>query len=146
MTEESPEKWPQEFKPAKGMNISTSTSSFEALNPHDPNLSRLATSLFQKTSEYLTGELTATQDHYVLLEDINQLAITKYADLRQIAANLGKTINEYNEMFSANIAPLLQQIDLMEARVTQFEGAAYRLDAYTRQLRARFKELDDKRT
>jgi biogenesis of lysosome-related organelles complex 1 subunit 2 len=44
-----------------GPTLSTSTSSFEALDPHDPNLSRLATTMFQKTADYLFGELTATQ-------------------------------------------------------------------------------------
>jgi hypothetical protein len=44
-----------------GPTLSTSTSSFEALDPHDPNLSHLATTMFQKTADYLFGELTATQ-------------------------------------------------------------------------------------
>ena len=44
-----------------GPTLSTSTSSFEALDPHDPNLSRLATTMFNKTADYLYGELTATQ-------------------------------------------------------------------------------------
>jgi hypothetical protein len=44
-----------------GPTLSTSTSSFEALDPHDPNLSRLATTMFQKTADYLFGELTTTQ-------------------------------------------------------------------------------------
>lgn len=49
------------FLPILGPTLSTSTSSFEALDPHDPNLSRLATTMFQKTADYLFGELTATQ-------------------------------------------------------------------------------------
>jgi hypothetical protein len=44
-----------------GPTLSTSTSSFEALDPHDPNLSRLATTMFQKTADYLFGELTVSQ-------------------------------------------------------------------------------------
>lgn len=45
---------------SSGPTLSTSTSSFEALDPHDTNLSRLATIMFQKTADYLYGELTAT--------------------------------------------------------------------------------------
>lgn len=37
----------------RGTTLSTSTSSFEALDPHDPNLSRLANAMFKKTGEYL---------------------------------------------------------------------------------------------
>lgn len=33
-----------------------------------------------------------------MLEDINRMAITKYADLRNLAANLHKTLSEYNDM------------------------------------------------
>lgn len=32
-------------------------SSFEALNAHDPNLSKLAKAMFQKTNEYLKFEV-----------------------------------------------------------------------------------------
>ena len=39
--------------PKKGPTLSTSTSSFEALDPHDPNLSHLATLMFSHTSNYL---------------------------------------------------------------------------------------------
>ena len=39
--------------PRKGPTLSTSTSSFEALDPHDPNLSHLASLMFSQTSNYL---------------------------------------------------------------------------------------------
>ena len=39
--------------PKRGPTLSTSTSSFEALDPHDPNLSHLATLMFSHTSNYL---------------------------------------------------------------------------------------------
>lgn len=41
--------------PKKGPTLSTSTSSFEPLDPHDPNISRLANDMFQKTADYLLG-------------------------------------------------------------------------------------------
>lgn len=49
------------FRCPTGPTLSTSTSSFEALDPHDPNLSHLATTMFQKTADYLLGEITVTQ-------------------------------------------------------------------------------------
>lgn len=44
-----------------GPTLSTSTSSFERNDPHDPNLSLLSTKMFEKTSEYLMGELNITE-------------------------------------------------------------------------------------
>lgn len=77
--------------------MSTSTSSFEALDPHDPNLSRLATTMFTKTTDYLYGELTAVQDDYRLLENMNRATITKYSDMKHIATNVSKAMTELND-------------------------------------------------
>lgn len=77
--------------------MSTSTSSFEALDPHDPNLSRLATNMFNKTADYLYGELTITHDDYKLLENMNRAMITKYTDMKHIATNITKNMSELNE-------------------------------------------------
>lgn len=43
------------------MFLSTSCSSFEVLDPHDPVISRLATQLFKRTNDYLQGEMSAGQ-------------------------------------------------------------------------------------
>ncbi|XP_049885394.1 biogenesis of lysosome-related organelles complex 1 subunit 2 [Pectinophora gossypiella] len=131
-------------KQAQELHMSPSCSSFEVLDPHDPVISRLATQLFRKTNDYLQGEMAAGQDHYVLLEEINRLAITKYTDLRNLAVNLSKTLSDYNEMYEQHIRQLLQQIDAIDAQVSKFEANAYRLDSYTKQLQARFKELEEK--
>lgn len=77
--------------------MSTSTSSFEALDPHDPNLSRLATTMFTKTADYLNGELTAVQDDYRLIENMNRATITKYSDMKHIATNVSKAMTELND-------------------------------------------------
>ncbi|KAG6445611.1 biogenesis of lysosome-related organelles complex 1 subunit 2 [Manduca sexta] len=143
MSEDEVEKWTREGR-CKDLHMSPSCSSFEVLDPHDPVISRLATQLFKKTNDYLQGEMAAGQDHYNLLEEINRLTITKYADLRNLAVNLNKTLNEYNEMYNQQTKPLLEQIDKIEAQVSKFEVNAYRLDSYTKQLKARFKELEDK--
>ncbi|XP_063633152.1 biogenesis of lysosome-related organelles complex 1 subunit 2 [Cydia splendana] len=143
MSDEDIEKWMKDGR-NKDLQVSTSCSSFEVLDPHDPVISRHATQLFKRTNDYLQGEMSAGQDHYNLLEQINRLTITKYADLRSLAVNLSKTLNEYNEMYNTQIRPLLQQIDAIDAQVSRFEASAYRLDAYTKQLKQRFKELEDK--
>lgn len=80
-----------------GPTLSTSTSSFEALDPHDPNLSRLANTMFSKTSEYLYGELTSTLDDYRLLEHMNKAVITKYSDMKYLAINIRKSMGDLQE-------------------------------------------------
>ncbi|KAJ8916743.1 hypothetical protein NQ315_013948 [Exocentrus adspersus] len=127
--------------PKKGPTLSTSTSSFEALDPHDPNLSKLANAMFSKTSEYLYGELTSTLDDYRLLESMNQATITKYADMKHLAVNVTKSVGELNDKYNSLI-PLLQQIDQIEDSVVKLEQAAYKLDAYSKRLEAKFKNLE----
>jgi biogenesis of lysosome-related organelles complex 1 subunit 2 len=62
--------------PAKAVGglatLSTSTSSFEALDPHDPQLNHLASLMFSKSSEWIQGELEATAEEYKLLEQMNK--------------------------------------------------------------------------
>ncbi|PSN37732.1 Biogenesis of lysosome-related organelles complex 1 subunit 2 [Blattella germanica] len=127
--------------PKKGPTLSTSTSSFEALDPHDPNLSRLATTMFTKTADYLYGELTATQEDYRLLESMNRATITKYSDMKQIAGNVARTMTELNDKYKS-LQPYLDQIDQIEDSVTKLEQAAYKLDAYSKRLEAKFKHLE----
>ncbi|XP_054264713.1 biogenesis of lysosome-related organelles complex 1 subunit 2 [Macrosteles quadrilineatus] len=127
--------------PKRGPTLSTSTSSFEALDPHDPNLSRLATTMFQKTADYLLGELTVTQEDYKLLEAMNQATVTKYSDMRQIACNVGRTMSELNDKYKS-LQPYLDQIDQIEDSVTKLEQAAFKLDAYSKRLEAKFKSLE----
>lgn len=74
--------------PIRGPTLSTSTSSFEALDPHDPNLSRLATKMFQKTCEYVSHELNSPLEDYKLLENMNRATISKYSDMKQITESL----------------------------------------------------------
>ncbi len=52
--------------------LSTSTSSFEALDPHDPQLNHLASLMFTKCGQWIQGELEATADEYKLLEQMNR--------------------------------------------------------------------------
>lgn len=53
--------------------------------------------MFNKTADYLYGELTATQDDYKLLENMNRATIIKYSDMKHIATNVSKTMVELND-------------------------------------------------
>ncbi|XP_034657274.1 biogenesis of lysosome-related organelles complex 1 subunit 2 [Drosophila subobscura] len=123
--------------PLHGPTLSSS-SSFEALARHDPNLSRLATHMFQKTEEYITHELNAPLEDYRLLEEMNKATIAKYKDMRQIAENLNVSTSELSLKFQ-QLAPLMQQIDEISDTVDKLEAAAYKLDAYSIALENRVK-------
>ncbi|KAH8268790.1 hypothetical protein KR018_007176 [Drosophila ironensis] len=123
--------------PQHGTTLS-SASSFEALTRHDPNLSRLATKMFQKTEDYITHELNAPLEDYKLLEDMNRATIAKYKDMRQIAENLNASTSELSLKFQ-ELAPLMQQIDVISDTVDKLEAAAYKLDAYSIALENRVK-------
>lgn len=85
--------------PRGGPTLSTSTSSFEALDPHDSNLSRLATKAFDKTSTYVTHELNSSIEDYKLLENMNRATISKYSDMQQITENLASSSIQLKEKF-----------------------------------------------
>ena len=56
----------------KGPTLSTSTSSFEALDPHDPQLNHLASLMFSKTADWISSELESTSDEYKLIQQMNK--------------------------------------------------------------------------
>ncbi len=58
--------------PKTARALSTSTSSFEALDPHDPQLNHLASLMFSKSGDWVQGELEATAEEYKLLEQMNR--------------------------------------------------------------------------
>ena len=127
--------------PKRGTTLSTSTSSFEALDPHDPNLSRLANTMFQKTSEYLQEELTGTHEEYRLLERMNKETIAKYTELKSISSNVSQTLDLLNQKYK-KLQPVLDNINQIDDSVTKLEQAAYKLLAYANRLEAKFKDIE----
>nr|XP_015835998.1 PREDICTED: biogenesis of lysosome-related organelles complex 1 subunit 2-like [Tribolium castaneum] len=72
---------------------------------------------------------------------MNRATITKYSDMKHIAANVSKSMQELNEKYNS-LQPYLQQIDQIEDSVVKLEQAAYKLDAYSKRLEAKFKSLE----
>ncbi|XP_037269516.2 biogenesis of lysosome-related organelles complex 1 subunit 2 [Rhipicephalus microplus] len=104
-------------------------------------LNELAAAMFEKTGEYIQAELSSTLDDYRLTEEMNKLTITKYSDMKQIAGNVSKALEDLNEKYRC-LKPYLDQIDQVEDSVTKLEQAAYKLDAYSKRLEANFKVLE----
>merc|ERR1711971_1227204 len=84
----------QNQSPKKGPTLSTSTSSFEALDPHDPQLNLLASTMFSKTADWIAGELESTSAEYQLLEQMNRVTCTKYTDMHQVTQNVSKGVSD----------------------------------------------------
>lgn len=107
--------------PKKGPTLSTSTSSFEALDPHDPNLSRLATKMFEKTNDYISHELNTSLEDYKLLEQMNRATITKYADMNQITENLAASSAELKQKLDNLVRnPQFLYTDEIEKQLVSF--------------------------
>ncbi|XP_077296573.1 biogenesis of lysosome-related organelles complex 1 subunit 2-like [Arctopsyche grandis] len=126
--------------PQRAPNLSTRTSSFEAHDPHDPNLSQLATTMMQKTEDYLYGELTSTQEAYRTLEQMNRLTLSKYSDIHRITKNVATTTSKM-EAISQTLSPHLHKIDEIERAVLNLEKMAFAIDAYSKKLEAKAKCL-----
>jgi biogenesis of lysosome-related organelles complex 1 subunit 2 len=127
--------------PKRGPTLSTSTSSFEAVDPHDPVLNKLANSLFSKTADWVSGELDSTIDEYRLLEQMNRVTLTKYGDMKQVTTNISKGVNDLNEKYT-NLMPYLEQIDQIDESISRLEQAAYKLDNYSKRIETKYKQIE----
>ncbi|XP_005098058.1 biogenesis of lysosome-related organelles complex 1 subunit 2 [Aplysia californica] len=96
---------------------------------------------FQKTAEYLQGELDGTIEDYKLLEKMNSVTMNKYSEMKHIALSISGALKDLNEKYQ-RLHPYLQQIDLVEESVTDLERAAYSLDQYSKRLEIKFKVLE----
>ncbi|KAL9962876.1 hypothetical protein ACROYT_G032026 [Oculina patagonica] len=96
---------------------------------------------FGKITEYLNGELAGSIQDYVLLEKLNKLTVTKYSEMSNTAKTLITVMEELDKKYKS-LEPYLEQIDKVEESVASLEQAAYRLDAYSKRLEAKFKKLE----
>lgn len=119
--------------PKHGPTLSTSTSSFDALDPHDPNLSRIATKMFDSISEFIINEFGTSLEDYTLLQSMNNVTRDKYQDIQHIMSCLNASTAEMNSKL-AHLEPLLQQIDEINETVNKLETSALKLDAYSQEL------------
>lgn len=109
--------------------------------PPPPDVVELCRETFQKTSEYLKGELEGTIEDYKLLEQMNKVTLSKYAEMKNISTAVGNSLQDLNDRYKS-LQPFLDQIDQIEDNVTSLEQAAYKLDAYSKRLEAKFKALE----
>ncbi|XP_068946677.1 biogenesis of lysosome-related organelles complex 1 subunit 2-like [Petaurus breviceps papuanus] len=95
--------------------------------------------MFSKMGTYLTVKLIATSEDYKLLENMNKLTSLKYPEMKDIAVNTNRNLKDSNQKYAA-LQPYLDQITLTEEQVATLEQAAYKLDAYSKKLEAKYKK------
>lgn len=103
--------------PRHGPTLSTSTSSFEALETYDSELNRLATKAFEKTYTYVTHDMNVSLDDYKLLEQMNRACISKYSDMQQISENLATSSIQLKEKFDK----LVRNLNVTNTTLIEFE-------------------------
>ena len=107
----------------------------EAKEPAEADINELCRDMFSKMATYLTGELTATSEDYKLLENMNKLTSLKYLEMKDIAINISRNLKDLNQKY-AELQPYLDQINMIE------DQAAYKLDAYSKKLEAKYRKLE----
>lgn len=112
----------------------------EVKEPPPPDITQLCRDAFHKTADYLTGELESTSEDYQLLERMNKATISKYVEMKHIASNISKAMTNLHEKYES-LQPYLEQIDQIEESVASLEQAAYKLDAYSKRLEGKFKNI-----
>eukprot|EP01122_Echinamoeba_exundans_P017157 TRINITY_DN8948_c0_g1_i1.p1 TRINITY_DN8948_c0_g1~~TRINITY_DN8948_c0_g1_i1.p1 ORF type:complete len:164 (+),score=53.64 TRINITY_DN8948_c0_g1_i1:563-1054(+) len=98
--------------------------------------------LFDHLGAYLKGELLATSDDYKLLEQMNQVAKSKYEDMTTMAATLVRHMQELQDKYQ-KYQPYLAKIDEVESSLTELEKTCLLLDEYTLKLENKFKYLKE---
>ena len=116
----------------------TNLKSDEMIEP--AGLDESCQNMFKKISEYLQCELNASLDDYELLEKLNQLTKQKYVEMDNATKGLITRMEQINEKYE-KLKPYLEMIDKVDVSVTNLEDAAYKLDAYSKELEARFTKL-----
>lgn len=97
--------------PRHGPTLSTSTSSFEALESYDSELGRMATKAFDKIYTYVTHDMDSSLEDYKLLEQMNRASISKYSDMQQISENLATSSIQLKEKFDNLVCIVLNPSD-----------------------------------
>ncbi|GFR78354.1 biogenesis of lysosome-related organelles complex 1 subunit 2 [Elysia marginata] len=106
-----------------------------------PDVVELCRDTFQKTAEYLRGELDGTIEDYKLLEKMNTVTSSRYSEMKHIALSISGALKSLNEKYQS-LQPYLEQIDQIEESVATLEQAAYSLDQYSKRLESKFKALE----
>ena len=96
--------------------------------------------MLAKLSAYVEGEAEISIEDYRLLQAMNLAAAERYSGMAEYSTGLVATAERLQTKCEAML-PQLGQIDVLEAQVSELEGAVEQLDNYTRRLESKFGAL-----
>ena len=80
----------------------------------DEEATDLCKEMFGSVSDYLSGELAATESEYQLLRRLNQISLAKYADMTELAGRLNEVAQRLNDKCeSPSLLPYLLDLPLL---------------------------------
>lgn len=99
---------------------------------------------FEKVSDYINAELTASLKDYEFIAKLNKTAATSFEDYMVVAEKIAKNVNRINEnqMAKARLDGLVRAIDELDVKVSSLETLAYKIDSYSKRLEDTFKRLE----
>lgn len=104
-------------------------------------LKSLGEEMVAKGGEFLRSELALTLDDYRLLEKMNLVTAEKFSKMSLTGDSVATTQEQLRKQY-AQLEPYLAAVDTLDEKVTRLEEMAYAVDAYTKRLEARFKQLE----
>jgi len=128
-------------KSAPNENYDIVEAGEEVKEASPPDINDLCRDTFDKTGKYLQGELAGTGEDYRLLEDMNKAVSGRVVEMKEVSANIERAMTDLNAKYNS-LAPFLEQIDQIEKSVSTLEQSTYQLDAYSKRLEAKFKQLE----
>ncbi|XP_068919920.1 biogenesis of lysosome-related organelles complex 1 subunit 2-like [Petaurus breviceps papuanus] len=105
----------------------------EVMEPTEADIMGMCQDMLSKMFMYLTGKLTATSEDCKLLEHMNKLTNLKYQEMKDIAVNISRNLEDLNQKYAA-LQPYMEQITLIEEQMATLKQAAYKLDEYSEKL------------
>lgn len=110
----------------------------------DPILPKLTQDMIQSTGDYIKSEVDLCVADYKTLESMNKLVKEKYLNYTTLAEAISNEMVDLNTSFD-KLQPFLAQIDEIEKCLGVLEQSASKLDAYSKRLEAKYKQIAEKR-
>jgi biogenesis of lysosome-related organelles complex 1 subunit 2 len=108
--------------------------------PTSADLRSLSASAVDAVAAYLRTDLESTLDDYALLENMNRAASAKYVAMKDSAKQVESSFRVLNER-EQQLAVHFLELQRIEHTLQSIEDVAYRLDAYSKRLETKFKQL-----
>ncbi|XP_048332618.1 biogenesis of lysosome-related organelles complex 1 subunit 2 [Ziziphus jujuba] len=108
--------------------------------PHRDELAESLNDLFNAMSTMITSELQGTNNQLDLLEKMNLRVAEEYKGFGDVASGLRVYVEQLKSK-SGNFDEYVQQIEVIEQQVTEFEAVISMLDRYVSTLESKVQSV-----